>query len=225
MRHNLLDRVAEKAEKNIGETDEPKFFEIGKVFTGYGDNNNVLEHTSFCGIIAKRKIKDKDRASMFYRTKGYLEQVFSDLAALDIEWLDAAGSDWVAELVIEGEEIGQVGVDRWEINFEKLIAAADTSVDYSKPSKYPKMDRDVAVFVPMDTKVADVAAIIEGAGPEKCISTELFDVYEDAENNRKSLAFRLVFQCWDETLSDEYTNGQMDKVYAALTSQRGFEIR
>jgi len=128
-------------------------------------------------------------------------------------------------LEINGDVLGSVGVNWWELNFEELVAASDNTVSYARPSRFPKMDRDVAVWVPSDVRVQDVREIIDAAGADKCTDTQLFDVFEDTENKRKSLAFRLVFQSMTETLSDEYTNIEMDKVYAALSAQKGFEIR
>ena len=51
---------------------------------------------------------------------------------------------------------------------------------------------------------------------------ELFD--EFSKEGKKSLAFRLVFQSSDRTLSDEEVNKVMERVYAALTKQ-GWQIR
>jgi phenylalanyl-tRNA synthetase beta subunit len=39
-----------------------------------------------------------------------------------------------------------------------------------------------------------------------------------------SLAYRLIFQSFDRTLTDDEANAAMEKVYAAL-KVKGFEIR
>jgi len=223
MRLNLLDSLQDKVQSNFTHTETPHFFEIGKVFTGTQEGV-VGEHWSFAGVLGRRKIKEKQKNDLFLQTKGILETLFEVLSVRNIEWKEGEG-DSVAILEINGNILGSVGVNYWELNFEELVSAIDTSIAYVKPSKYPKMDRDVSVFVPMETRVHDVQKMIESAGAEKCVETELFDVYEDKENNRKSIGFRLVFQCWNETLSDEWTNTQMDKVYKVLADQSEFEIR
>jgi len=224
LRLALLPLLREKVERNFSHTETPHFFEIGKVFTGV-TGGVVDEHWSFAGVLGRRKIKEKQRGDLFLQTKGILETVFETLAVKGVEWKEGPNDETVAVLEIKGNILGSVGVNFWELNFEELVSAIDTDVNYVKPSKYPKMDRDVSVFVPMETRVRDVRVLIESAGAEKCVETELFDVYEDKENNRKSIGFRLVFQCFNETLSDEWTNGEMDKVYKVLSEQPGFEIR
>jgi len=224
LRLALLPLLQEKVERNFSHSDTPHFFEIGKVFTGV-TNGVVDEHWSFAGVLGRRKIKEKQRNDLFLQTKGVLETVFEALNLKGVEWKEGPNDETVAVLEIQGNILGSVGVNFWELNFEELVNAVDTKVTYVKPSKYPKMDRDISVFVPTETTVQGVRELIESAGAQKCIETELFDVFEDKENNRKSIGFRLVFQCWNETLSDEWTNGEMDKVYKVLSEQPEFEIR
>lgn len=223
LRLSLLPLLREKTERNLAHTDTPHFFEIGKVFTGITDGV-VDEHWSFAGVLGRRKIKDKQKRDLFLQTKGVLETVFDTLHVSNVNWSEGSG-DTLAVLDINGDVLGSVGVNWWEINFEELVAAIDTSVDYVKPSRYPKVDRDVAVWVPSATAVSEVMEIIDDAGAAKCIETQLFDVFEDTENDRKSMAFRMVFQCWDETLTDKYVNDEMEKVYQALGSHTDFDIR
>ena len=233
LRIALQPLLREKIEKNFVHTESPAFFEIGKVFTGqsgqsHANSSGVQEHWSFAGMIGKRKIKEKQKNDLFLQTKGILESVFGVLQVRGIEWKETSAIDSesaVAILEIDGDILGSVGINWWELNFEELVAAIDTTVRYKTPSRYPKMGRDVSVFVPLEARVRDVREIIESAGAEKCIETSLFDVYEDQEHGRKSIGFRLIFQCYDTTLSDEWTNEQMQKIYAALSKQEGYEIR
>jgi phenylalanyl-tRNA synthetase beta subunit len=60
LRANLLDSLKEKVEKNFQFSAEPKFFEIGKIFTGI-EGNEVLEEFSFAGIIGRKKNKGKTK--------------------------------------------------------------------------------------------------------------------------------------------------------------------
>ncbi len=83
LRTNLLEKLRERAEKNLANTDEPKLFEIGKVFVGIKSDKEdrvVDEYYSFAGIIGKRKIKEKQKEDLFFRTKGYLEKIFEKLS-------------------------------------------------------------------------------------------------------------------------------------------------
>ncbi len=110
------------------------------------------------------------------------------------------------------------------MNFEELIKHIDKRVDYKPVSKFPKIERDVAFWVPEDYQVAEAEKLIKSVLGENLKSVELFDIYKDSENQRKSLAFKIIFQSDEETLSDEFANGEMEKVYSLLKEQ-GFGVR
>ena len=75
----------------------------------------------------------------------------------------------------------------------------------------------------------DVFAVIECNAGEFMVRHELFDVFEKknketGEVEKISYAFRLVFQSYDKTLTDEEINRVMDNIYNAL-KEHGFEVR
>ncbi len=81
----------------------------------------------------------------------------------------------------------------------------------------------MALFVPPEMSPESVAEIIrENAGDLVIRGPELFD--EFSKDGKKSLAFRLVFQSFDRTLTDEEVNKVMENVYAAL-KEKGWEVR
>ena len=93
---------------------------------------------------------------------------------------------------------------------------------YNAFSRYPYIVRDVALWTPKDTDSDAVIATIREHAGELLVRAELFDRFEKGE--RISLAFRLVFQSFDRTLTDEDANQRMESIYAALKKE-GFEIR
>jgi phenylalanyl-tRNA synthetase beta chain len=107
---------------------------------------------------------------------------------------------------------------------EKIAENIDNSVHYKKVSKYPKIERDVAFFVPMEFAVEEAKKIISEVLPAEAIELKLFDIYKDIENNRKSFGFRISLQSDEKTLSDEFANEVMEKVYSVLEKEN-FEIR
>ena len=231
LRSSLLPLLKKKVERNLAHTDTPHFFEIGKVFTGLTDGR-VDEHWSFAGVLGRRTIKEKEYKELFLETKGVLETVCEALHVSGLTWKEAGENSGgeeadgpVAVLELGGTPVGMVGVNWWELNFEALVAAIDTNIAYREPSLFPTITRDLAVWVPLSARVGDVQDIIEQVGAEACVDLALFDVFEDQEHGRKSLAFRMVFQSWKETLTDEGVNEEMMRVYQALEGQPGFAIR
>ena len=98
-----------------------------------------------------------------------------------------------------------------------------SSVERFKPfSKYPYIVRDIAMWTPAGTDVDSVVKIIQAEAGELCVKVSLFDQFQKGE--KTSLAFRLIFQSFDKTLTEIEANQAMEKVAAAL-KQKGFEIR
>ena len=89
-------------------------------------------------------------------------------------------------------------------------------------SKYPYIVRDIALWVPAGTDPNSVSETIQKEAGELCVKVGLFDTFEKAE--KVSLAFRLIFQSFERTLTEIEANSEMEKVSSYLKS-KGFEIR
>ncbi len=89
-------------------------------------------------------------------------------------------------------------------------------------SRYPYIVRDIALWVSLDTESQDVLEMIKEEGGSLLVRIELFDRFEKGE--RTSLAFRLVFQSFERTLTEVEVNAIMEKVTAALKGS-GWEVR
>ncbi len=95
---------------------------------------------------------------------------------------------------------------------------------YQKFSAFPRIIRDIALFVPEGTSPESVADIItSNAGDLLVRGPVLFDEFH--KDGRVSLAFRLVFQSPERTLSDVEIKEVMDKVESELKKQGDFEVR
>lgn len=115
------------------------------------------------------------------------------------------------EKVLEGIEAAQ---------YDELPLS--TTERYQTFSRYPYMVRDIAMWTPADTDSEAVLQDIKKEAGELCLKVELFDRFE--KESRVSLAFRLIFQSFERTLTEVEVNAVMEKVSAALAAQ-GFEIR
>ncbi len=221
LRDHLVGDLLAKADKNLMHSDEPRLFEIGKIFTGITDGV-IDEQWNFAGVIGKRKIKEKNKQDHFLQTKGVVESVCEAMGIIDLVFRADTTHDSVAKVMLGEVEIGCIGVNWWELNFSNMIKSVNHTVSYNKPSRFPKIDRDVAVFVPVEKTVKEVHNLISNLLPDETQSCELFDVFE--KEDKKSFAFRMVFQSDTETLSDEWANNVMNPIYKALEKE-GYEIR
>lgn len=93
---------------------------------------------------------------------------------------------------------------------------------YKPFSAYPFIVRDIALWVPNTTDASDVENLIRKNASDLLVRLDQFDRFE--KEGRVSLAFRLVFESMDRTLTDEEVNGIMEKISVALRSA-DYEVR
>ena len=131
----------------------------------------------------------------------------------EVTMIGTADSDGVREelLRISGDRISRYG--------ELPIS---TTERYEPFSKYPFIVRDIALWVPSDTKSDEVLSVIQKVAGELLTRSELFDTFE--KEGKTSLAFRLVFQSFDRTLTDDDANARMESVYSVM-KERGWRVR
>lgn len=93
---------------------------------------------------------------------------------------------------------------------------------YRPFSKYPFIVRDIALWVPETTSAEDVLAVLRSHAGELLVQSSLFDEFK--KDGRISYAFRLIFQSFDKTLTDQEANERMESVYSAV-KDKGWDVR
>src|SRR5437868_15179770 len=140
---------------------------------------------------------------------------------------DVCSSDlggWVAQLdprLLGGEW------SAFELDLPELFARVPERIIYEDVITYPPVRQDLAFSVPEDVAAgALVAAAREAAGRE-LREMRAFDVYhgEQVGAGRKSIAFAVVFQSPERTLSDEDAAELRRAIIAALAERFGAELR
>lgn len=115
---------------------------------------------------------------------------------------------------------------------ERPLAPAEASAYEALPlsaaqrfeafSKYPYIVRDIALWVPEGTDAAAVHALIQQEAGALAHKVSLFDTFTKA--GRTSLAFRIIFQSFERTLTEEEAAQAMARVTEAARA-KGFEVR
>jgi len=133
-----------------------------------------------------------------------------------------------------GEEVtmlgtaGLEGVRETKLEMSRTIPETYENLLLSKAErfqpfpKYPFIVRDIALWTPVGTSADDILATIRQQAGELLVRSEKFD--EFVKGDKISLAFRLVFQSFDRTLTDFDANERMESISSALKAQ-GFEVR
>ena len=93
---------------------------------------------------------------------------------------------------------------------------------YKPFSIYPFITRDIALWISGGLEAGKLEEMIRKNAGELLARLDQFDRFE--KEGRVSLAFRLVFESMDRTLTDEEINGIMEKISAALRAA-GYEVR
>ena len=198
-------------------TDEIRIFEIGKVFSFSG------EHTAL--ILGLAGLKKKMAGALESAVKAISQTLGAKLVGDMKDGIFECNLDSVlAKLPTIRRSKNKVGVPtgasgkKWDISIPSA-----RNEKFTPFSMYPFIVRDVAVFVSPDALSESVEKVIrDNAGRLVIRGPELFD--EFSKDGKKSLAFRLVFQSFDRTLSDMEANGLMEKVYKEI-KKHGWEIR
>ena len=239
LRASLIPNLLKNIEKNFRYFPEIKIFELGK--TSQKPN---LEKRALTGVIT---------GDAFYQAKGMVDLLLNKLGISNI-WYDSwqptpeqtKFSIWhpkkCAEIKIDGEEVGFLGeisprvlhsldfqgkAVLFDIDFEKLSKISSEEHEYQPISKFPAAVRDIAILVPRQIRVEEVLNKIEAVGGRLIRDIDLFDIYEGEEipRGKKNLAFHLIYQAEDRTLSSKEIDQIQNKIILALEKEIGWEIR
>ena len=107
------------------------------------------------------------------------------------------------------------------------IIVSNKTVIYKPLSKYPAVQRDLAVVVEEKVCAGDLIKGIKNAGGGFLKSVELFDIYRSPllGADKKSMAFSLLFRSDDRTLTVEEVAKAFDKIVRALEYKFGAKLR
>ena len=171
----------------------------------------------------------------FYRAKGAVEQVF-DALKLEPRFTRAAhpfmpspasaslDGGWVAQLdprLLEGEWAA------FELDLAELFGRVPERVLFEDVISYPPVRQDLAFSVPEEVAAGDLVAAAREAAGDELREMRAFDVYhgEQVGPGRKSVAFAVVFQSPDRTLSDEDAAKLRSAIVDALGKRFGADLR
>ncbi len=95
---------------------------------------------------------------------------------------------------------------------------------YRPFSNYPFITRDISMWLTDSDEARGVVfRIFAEHGTALLTQVQLVDQFTNKEG-RQSLSFRLIFQAFDRTLTDDEVNGIMEKISATL-AVAGYEVR
>ena len=222
LRTNLADGMAKSLEMNVRNADllgleTVAIFEIGTVFSAAAETTSL-------GLAAQMVKKVKGKKS---------EDVLNNA-------LEAIAGGLSITLPAAKVQVAATGGALLELNLTSLITTLPAPASYTdlgftraidtkyKPfSAYPFITRDIALFVPAGTDEAAVRTAIADllkkiAGNLVVKGPDCFDRFE--KDGKLSLAYRMIFQSYEKTLSDEEVNAHMTALHEAVKAN-GWTVR
>lgn len=185
------------------------------------------------------------RDTDFFEIKGVLEGLFAALGVKaeyvksDLAFLHPGRR---ADVLTDGDKLGFVGevhpdaaagydaeVRMYvaELSLDALAEHSRAFASFREFSKYPPVERDLAVVVDENVAAADMEAAVESAGAKHLDGAEVFDVYRGGQigAGKKSVAMNFTFTSAEKTLTDDEVADEMNKILAALKRKTGAKIR
>lgn len=109
------------------------------------------------------------------------------------------------------------------ISLDALLAAEKKPAPFRSLPKFPGVKVDVAVLAPAALPAGEIATALEKSSKGLAQSVDLFDVYSGGtlEAGKRSLAFHVVLQAADRTLTDEDVQKFLSRAERAVTDLGG----
>jgi phenylalanyl-tRNA synthetase beta chain len=113
------------------------------------------------------------------------------------------------------------------VDVDALDRAGRATVRYREVSRFPAVSRDLAVLLARDVEAGAVAEAMREAGGEALQSVRVFDRFagRGVPDGKVSVAYRLVFQRTDRTLTEPEVSQAMERVLAMLARRFDAELR
>ena len=243
MRTSLWGGLIETLRHNLNrQHDRVRIFELGRVFLSA---DNQLDQPVRLGGLAMGSATPEQWATLtravdFFDVKGDLERLFG--GALDT-WRGehpALHPGQTAQLVLDGRRIGWLGalhprlVQELDLPAAPILFELDLEALTQLPlprhqsiSRFPQVRRDLAFVMDAAIPAGDVLATLQQAATAIVLELALFDQYrgKGIPPDQKSLAFRVVMQDTQRTLTDAEVEDAVAKLADAVLRQFNATLR
>lgn len=244
MRTSLMPTIMQSIATNYNKKNKNvALFEIGKI---YEDEEENIKKGEIANEQTKVAFAVYGEKADFYIIKGIIENLLeiSNISRYQLERENTTnlhpgrsakiliGKDTIASF---GEVHPQV-LDNYGINekvyfgvidIEKLGKYGKENKKYTPIPKYPAVERDIALVVDEQIEVGQIENIISKKAKNILEKAKLFDIYRSDKlgENKKSVAYELIFRTKDRTLTDDEIKNTMEAITKELQTNLGAELR
>lgn len=239
MRTTLLGNMLDVIRRNINNKENDlKLSELGNTFSLNDSNERIETKLLTLGLVG-----DYD----FYYTKDIVLNLLDKYGVNEIEFEKNDQNSIYhpgrcAHIIVDGQDIGTIGeihplvlenfdigkrVYAAELNIDLLLTKKADQIRYQTVSKYPMVERDIALVVDKAVESQKIIDVIKDNGGQLLKSVQLFDIYTGSqiEEGKKSLAYKIGFQSDERTLKDKEVKAAFENILAALSDAFGVNLR
>ncbi|MFH1639015.1 MAG: phenylalanine--tRNA ligase subunit beta [Chloroflexota bacterium] len=223
-----------------------RLFELGKIYLPKPDDLPD-EPDILTGIIAgtrdEKSWNTGDNPVDFYDAKGVAEGLLGSFR-VKASFLESRDESLApgkrADIAVDEVKLGVVGevhprvlaafeipepVYLFELDLKALLPYAMIERPFQTLSRFPSVPRDMALVLGADVANENVKDIITSFPLVTGVS--LFDVYAGKQvlPGKKSLAYRIIFQSADHTLTEEEVNAVQERILKRLAETFGATLR
>ena len=176
----------------------------------------------------------------FYTLKGIIENLLDYLGfknRYSFEKVNAPDMHpgMSAKIIIDREEVGIIGrvhptykkdeIYVSELSVTKLYNKQVKPIKFKEATKYPEIIKDVAFVIPNEMKSDTIKKQIRQSGGRLLTEIDVFDLYLNIEEGKKSIAYKLTFSDPSRTLTDEEVMNVFNKIIDEVTTKCNVKLR
>ncbi|WP_294468192.1 phenylalanine--tRNA ligase subunit beta [uncultured Ruminococcus sp.] len=240
IRNSIIPTQFCQVKTNVSYATDFGIFEIGRVVNGVDENNLCLESKKLAVTLFS---KTKDVKTLYFELRDMLAVITSDLKHETLSFRKAEPKHSYEHpvnlntVMIGNKEIGTIGIvhpvvgkkiDKKasivfaEIDMSEFTNAENASIVYEEPSKFPPIDYDISLEIPIGVFYSDLEKSWKNEGGAILKNTKIVDTY-DTETVH-SITVRFEFSSNERTLSSNEVQEIIDKVIANL-EKLGVKLR
>jgi len=249
MRPSLLQTGLEVVAYNVNRKNtDLKLYEFGKIYSTSGvgkyvEQNRLAIYTT--GIVTEGSWQAKEKKADFYFLKGLCEKIIAacgiktslvavtESKELDYEITFSVNKTEIAKAGnISQEKLKQFGIKEpvlfadiaWD---EIILLQQKNNLTYKEVSKFPAVQRDLAIILDKKIAYSSVEAVIKENKIAALKNIKLFDIFESEKlgNDKRSIAVNFTFSDDTKTLADADTDSMMNKIISSLEKQLNATVR
>lgn len=252
MRHSLLASILEIVERNARVRERISLFEIGPVYLASEEGALPEEQLRLAiALTGPRDLLTWHGGNVeqmdFYDLKGIIDALLGGLGLDKARYETAEHPSFhpgkSARVLLGETQVGLLGElhpkvhERYDLpetplvaailDIEIVLAAVKDMRSVQPVPIFPPVLEDLAVVVDENVPAELVEEVIRKAGGHLLVGVTLFDLYrgEQVDKGKKSLAYSLVYQAPERTLTDEEIANIRAKVIKKLGSELKAKLR